>query len=51
MGAIISQIIISDLYFDKIFKEKKNKSYNLEEFSNDNKTYQKFYSKLPCCNR
>ena len=51
MGAIISQIIISELYFDKIFKEKKNKSYNLKEFSHENNTSQKYYSKLPCCNR
>lgn len=48
MGAIISQIIISELYFDKIFKEKKNKS---KEFSEENKKYQKYYSKLPCCKR
>ena len=51
MGAIISQIIITDKYFDDIFKKRKNnKIKNVDKNIIEQVEY-KYTSLLPCCKR
>ena len=51
MGAIISQIIITDKYFDDILKKRKNNK-NLDKNIIEKVEYKyKYTYLLPCCKR